>query len=145
MQTTYKNVTVQYFSAPEVFSFMRLQNPKRLLAPGSLTPDEQIYVNGPPVFIRSPQQDNIENAINSWMKKWNTKPLAFILDGIGLFAAASPKKASTISDVVKNSLFIRQNAARIGQINALNAAQRRFIDMSETDSVKRVLELIEKK
>ena len=145
LQTTYKNVPVQYFSAPEVFSFMRLQNPKRLLAPGSLTPDEQIYVNGPPVLLRSSQQDNIENAINSWMKKWNTKPLAFILDGIGLFAAASPKQAVTISNVVKNSLFIRQNAARIGQINALNAAQRQYIGMSETDSVKRVLELIEKK
>ncbi len=145
LQTTYRNVPVQYFSEPEVFSFMRLQNPKRLLAPGSLTPDEQIYVNGPPVFLRSAQQDNIENDIKSWIKKWNTKPLAFILDGIGLFVAASPKRASTISNVVKNSLFIRQNAARIGPISTLNADQRHFIDMSETDSVKRVLELIEKK
>lgn len=145
LQTTYKNFAVQYFPDPEFFSFMRDQNSKRLLSYGSLTPDEQIYAKGPSVLLNSAQPEDIEKTIRVWMKKWQTKPLAFMLDRIGLFVAASPKSASTINNVVKNSLFIRQNAPQIGQINALNKNHRHFIDLFEADSVKRVLELIEKK
>lgn len=130
--------SVSYFTNDMIASFLRRKDCKRLLR-GVLTPDELVYSNGPALWVEKPDARKITAKIHSFIDKGQKPPVAFLVKGLGLFAAGKKKIAITVRDIVTSSLFIRTNADRLGGIAVLNKRQQDFINKWESEAFRKIL------
>ncbi|MBW8035700.1 MAG: SDR family NAD(P)-dependent oxidoreductase, partial [Planctomycetes bacterium] len=128
--------SVSYFTNDTIASFLRRKDCKRLLR-GVLTPDELFYSNGPALWLENLDAKKITAKIRAFIDKGQKPPIAFLVKGLGLFAAGKKMKAITVRDIVTSSLFIRTNADRLGSIAALNKRQQDFINKWRSETFRK--------
>jgi len=119
---------INYFYDDAIAAFWRQKNAQKMLLPGALIPDELLYVNGPPMWIKDCDSKKIGGTLNSKIRKGRRPPVAFLVKDVGLFVAGTEKIATIVRDIVKSSFFIRTNASRLGGILSLNKAEQNFIN-----------------
>lgn len=127
-------VSVNYFYDDLFAAFWRQKNGRKLLSFSALTPDELRYVNGPAMWVGDCNNEKIACRINSKIERDGKPPVAFLVEGKGLFVVGQRNHAIVIRDVVKSSLTIRVNASRMGGLISLNRAEREFINQWEADN-----------
>ncbi|MFI4912769.1 MAG: SDR family oxidoreductase [Sedimentisphaeraceae bacterium JB056] len=128
---------IKYFADDEIASYCQCDQIKKMLAASALTPDELVYSNGPAIFINNTKPEAIAKKIASAKAKGGKTPAALIVQGQGLFVAATAKRAAIIRDIVASSLFIRFNALnKGGGIRALTKAQQEFINNWEAEAFR---------
>ncbi len=130
---------INYFYDKNIAAFLAQRNAKKMLAAPALAPDEQVYANGPAIWIDKCDTKKIAAALNRRIKTSGKPPSAFLVKGVGLFVAANTKTASTIKDIAESSFFIRSNASRMGGIISLSKRQRDFIDRWEAEAFRKTL------
>ncbi|MBN2019685.1 MAG: class II aldolase [Sedimentisphaerales bacterium] len=127
-----KNITgrrpnLSFYFNNDIASFLSRNDASRLLAKGPLSAAELIYANGPPMWIQKPREQEISATLKSLLKKGTPLPMAFLVNGIGLFIASGKKNASSIADVAVASLVVRNWASRFGGPLALTPRRQNFI------------------
>ncbi|MEN6386616.1 MAG: SDR family oxidoreductase [Phycisphaerales bacterium] len=136
---TRQYVMVNHFVDEQIFAFMNQKDAGKHLSFPALTPDEMVYANGPAVWLENVKPDKIEAKLQKYIDNKQKTPFAFLVKGLGLFVAGKPSSVTTVRDIVKGSLFIRQQASVMGGINALNNNQREFINNWEAESFRKSL------
>jgi NAD(P)-dependent dehydrogenase (short-subunit alcohol dehydrogenase family) len=134
---TNQYVMVNHFLDEQIFAFMNQKDARKYLSCPALTPDEMVYANGPAVWLENTQSDKIEAKLKKYIENKQKTPFAFLVKGAGLFVAGKQSSISTVKDIVKGSFYIRQHAASMGGINALNNSQREFINNWEAESFRK--------
>jgi len=129
---------IWHYNPGPIKQFMRIKDAKKMLK-GSLTPDELVYANGPAMWIEKCDPDRIAKRLKNQIAAGKKHSVAFMVKGIGLFAAGTEKMAPTIRDIVLYSIFIRINAARMGGILTLNKRQEDFINNWESEKFRKTL------
>lgn len=127
--------SMSYFRNDMIASFIRRKDCRRLLR-GVLTPDELLYLNGPPLWLEKPDAQKLSARVRLLIDKGQKIPAAFLVKGQGLFTVGTKKIAVTVRDVVTSSLFIRINADRMGGIAVLNKRQQDFINKWESEAFR---------
>lgn len=129
---------IRHYNPSPIEEFMRIKDAKKMLK-GSLTPDELVYANGPAMWIEKCDPEAIAKRLKKQIAAGKKHSVAFIVKGIGLFAAGTEKMAPTIRDIVLYSIFIRTNAARMGGILTLSKRQEEFINNWESEKFRKTL------
>jgi len=146
LEGTGEHPTVWYYNNSAIEGFCRQKDAKKMLV-GSLTPDELVYANGPAMWVEllpkgeSEKIDtkSITRQLKKQIKKGRKPSAAFLVKGVGLFAAGTEKIAPTVRDIVLYSIFIRTNAHRMGGILTLNKRQEDFISNWESEAFRKKL------
>ena len=121
-----------------VEEFLRLKDAKKMLV-GCLTPDELVYASGPAMWVEKCDAERIAKRLKKQIATGKKHSVAFLVKGVGLFAAGTKKMAPTVRDIVLYSIFIRTNAARMGGILTLNKRQEDFINNWESEKFRKTL------
>jgi len=129
--------TVSYFYDDAIAAFMADKNAPKMLAVGTLTPDELVYANGPTMWVEKPDAARISAKLKSQLQKGMKPAVAFLVKGVGLLVAGRKKVAPTVRDIAASSFFIRTNALRLGGIATLNNRQQHFINNWEAEAFRK--------
>jgi NAD(P)-dependent dehydrogenase (short-subunit alcohol dehydrogenase family) len=134
-----KYESVHYFMNDAIAGFMARKDAAKLLAVGSLTPDELVYANGAPLWFEKSDAGKIAAKLKAQINRGQKVAAAFLLKGIGLFVIADEKTAPIINDIVASSLFIRTNAAVLGGVHVLTKREGDFINNWEAEAFRKQL------
>jgi len=135
---TGQRAAIWYYNNNAIDGFMGLKNASQMLK-GSLTPDELVYANGPAMWVEKCDAGAIAKRLKKQIAEGKKHSVAFLVKGVGLFAAGTEKMAPTIRDIVLYSIFIRTNAAKMGGILTLNRRQEDFINNWESEKFRKTL------
>jgi len=151
-EATGKPAVIWYYYNDAIADFLRQKDAKKMLN-GSLTPDELVYANGPAMWVEL--QKSKKSRLGTSVKRCDSKSIArrlrrqiesgkkpyaaFLVRGVGLFVAGTVKIAPTVRDIVLYSIFIRNNAHRMGGICTLNKRQEDFINNWESEAFRKKL------
>jgi rhamnose utilization protein RhaD (predicted bifunctional aldolase and dehydrogenase) len=138
-EATGRHAAISYFCNDAITAFWRQKDAQKMLSSAVLTPDELLYANGPAMWVSRCDSKKIADRLTSQIKKGRKPSVAFLVKGVGLFVAGTEKIADTVRDIVESSFFIRTNALRLGEIVALNKAERNFINQWEPDAFRKKL------
>ena len=127
LKVTGEKLLVHYFFDSDIAAFLARPESKRLLSFPALTLDELLYANGPAVWLDKIGEAEIEGKLTLQLKKGVKPSVAFLVRDVGLFIAGKKKEVPAVSQIVRNSFFIRTNANRMGGICGLNKRQRELI------------------
>jgi NAD(P)-dependent dehydrogenase (short-subunit alcohol dehydrogenase family)/rhamnose utilization protein RhaD (predicted bifunctional aldolase and dehydrogenase) len=133
---TGRYVTISHFCDYAVAAFLRQKDAKKMLSAAALTPDELLYASGPAMWVDDCDSKKIAGGLSRQIEKAERPSVAFLVKGVGLFAAGTKKIAPTIRDVTESSFFIRTNAHRMGGIWSLNKRERQFINRWEAEAFR---------
>ena len=128
---------VQYFYDRDIAAFLANPKSKKLLSFPALTPDELLYTNGPAMWLGECVPEQIESKLSRQIEKGIRPATAFLVKDVGLFVTGAKKMIPAISEIVRNSFFIRLNANRLGGISCLNKRQHEFIYNWEADAFRK--------
>lgn len=138
-KATGRDINVNYFCDDKIAAFWRLKDAKKLLNTTALTPDELLYAGGPPMWLETIDSKKIVARLSSQIGRGANVTTAFLVNGVGLFVAATEKMTTTVREVATSSLFVRFNANRMGGIFSLNQRQQDFINNWEAEAFRRKL------
>ncbi len=127
LKVTGEKPLVHHFFDSDIAAFLVRPESKRLLSFPALTLDELLYANGPAVWLDKIGEAEIEGKLTLQLKKGVKPSVAFLVRDVGLFIAGKKKEVPAVSQIVRNSFFIRTNANRMGGICGLNKRQRELI------------------
>jgi NAD(P)-dependent dehydrogenase (short-subunit alcohol dehydrogenase family)/rhamnose utilization protein RhaD (predicted bifunctional aldolase and dehydrogenase) len=144
-EATGRHVAVQHFSDGLVAAFLRRRDARKLVTIPALTPDEQVYVNGPPLWVDLPagrqagsrEADQLKDRLERQIERGEMPAASFLVPGVGLFVAGTPRSIPTVKDIAAASLLVRTSAARLGGPKPLAKRQRRFIAQWEAEAFRR--------
>lgn len=136
-EATGEYAAISHFYDNTIAAFCELKDAKKMLRYKVLTPDELVYSNGPAMWIDKCDCGKIADRLNSQIKKGEKHSVAFLVNGVGLFAAGTKRIAFTIRDVAKSSFFIRANASDLGGIVGLSKAECDFINKWEAEAFRK--------
>ena len=134
---TGKYSPVVHFENANVAAILNEKDGAKLLAAGSLTPDELVYSNGPALYIEKTDADFIGKKLKTFIEKNQRPALAYAVKGIGLLVACEPKTASVINDIQSGSCFARMAAAQMGGIRVLTEKEAQFINNWESEAFRK--------
>jgi rhamnose utilization protein RhaD (predicted bifunctional aldolase and dehydrogenase) len=138
--TTGLDLPVSYFSMTDpVAVFMARKDAEKLLATPALNPDELVYANGSAMWVEKCDVNTITEKLNSLVKAGQKPAAAFLVKGLGLFAAAETKMAPVIAEITEGSLRIRMWATKFGGILALTEREQDFINNWEAEAFRKKL------
>ncbi|MHC4575160.1 MAG: SDR family oxidoreductase [Planctomycetota bacterium] len=107
-----------------------------MLSAAALTPDELLYASGPAMWVDRCDPKQIAGRLRRQMEKGGRPSVAFLVKGVGIFAAGTKKMAPTIRDITECSFLARTNAHRMGGIFSLNKRQQNFINEWEAEAFR---------
>lgn len=136
-ESTGQYAMISYFCDEAIAAFWRQRDAQKMLRSPALTPDELLYANGPAMWVEECDSKEIAARLTSQIKKGRKPSVAFLVKGLGLFAAGTKKIAPTIRDITKCSFFIRANAYQMGGICSLNKGEREFINRWESEAFRK--------
>jgi rhamnose utilization protein RhaD (predicted bifunctional aldolase and dehydrogenase) len=137
LKVTGQKPSIYYLFDRDIAAFSARAESKRLLSFGALTPDELLYANGPAMWINKCDLGKIAGKLSRQIKKGAKPAAAFLVEDVGLFIVGTKKMIPAVSQIVRNSFFIRTNANRIGGISFLNKRQQEFIYNWEADAFRK--------
>jgi len=111
----------------------------KLLGAGPLTPDEEVYANGAPLWVGTSEASALAAKVSAGLSRRSKAARAVLVKDVGLFVVGELGQAETIGQVATGSLAIRQAAARMGGVSALTRRQVAFIDEWEAESFRQKL------
>ena len=87
---TGRPLPVSYYPPSETVSaFMAHRQARQLLATPSLNPDELVYANGSAVWLDTVKVEALTRRLRSLVEAGQKTPAAFVVNGVGLFVAAT--------------------------------------------------------
>lgn len=112
---------------------------------GTLTPDHIVYCNSFPMWVDLPEDrsaasvvDALRKAIKAYAKAYKCNPRVVLVGGVGMFAAGDDvAQATTTRLVYTDAIKIIAGASKLGGIQYLPDAQRKFIEAWEVESYRR--------
>ena len=131
-------------SAP-VQAVVNNPNGKKWATSGTLTPDHIVYCNSFPLWVECPKDrsaasvvESLRKAVKAYAKTYRCNPRVVLVGGLGMFAAGDDiAQATTTRQVYTDALKIMAGAAKLGGIQYLPDAQRKFIEAWEVESYRR--------
>ncbi|HUW18794.1 MAG TPA: SDR family oxidoreductase [Sedimentisphaerales bacterium] len=135
-EATGRYAAISYYCDYAVAGFVRQKDARKMLSAPALTPDELLYAGGPAMWVDRCDAKQIAGRLTRQMKAGEKPSVAFLIRGVGLFAAGTKKIAPTIRDITECSFFIRANASRMGGIFSLNKRQQNFINEWEAEAFR---------
>lgn len=134
-----KYEAVHYFMNAAIAGFMKRTDAAKLLAAGSITPDELVYANGAALWFENSGSEKIAAKLKSQIAKGQKPAAAFLIQGIGLLVSADEKTAPIVNDIAASSFFIRTNAAAMGGVHVLTKREADFINNWEAEAFRKQL------
>ncbi len=112
---------------------------------GTLTPDHIVYCNSYPMWFELPKDQTaagvveaLRKAVKAYVKSYRCNPRVVLVGGIGLFAVGDDiAQATTVRQVYTDAVKIMVGASKLGGIQYLPDAQRKFIEAWEVESYRR--------
>lgn len=131
-------------SAP-VQAVVNNPNGKKWATSGTLTPDHIVYCNSFPLWVECPKDrsaasvvESLRKAVKAYAKTYRCNPRVVLVGGLGMFAAGDDiAQATTTRQVYTDALKIMVGASKLGGIQYLPDAQRKFIEAWEVESYRR--------
>ncbi|MEI8141064.1 MAG: SDR family NAD(P)-dependent oxidoreductase [bacterium] len=124
-----------------------VDNPKgkQWATSGTLTPDHIVYCNSFPMWFECPKGqpaasvvDALRKAVKTYAKTYRCNPRVVLVAGLGMFAAGDDiAQATTVRLVYTDAVRIMAGASKLGGIQYLPDAQRKFIEAWEVESYRR--------
>ncbi|MHC4624842.1 MAG: SDR family oxidoreductase [Planctomycetota bacterium] len=135
-EATGRYAAISYYCNDVIAGFWRHKDAQKMLAAAALTPDELLYASGPAMWVDKCDPKRITGRLCRQMEKGGRPSVAFLVKGVGLFAAGTKKMAPTIRDITECSFLARDNAHRMGGIFSLNKRQQNFINEWEAEAFR---------
>jgi len=112
---------------------------------GTLTPDHIVYCNSFPLWVELPEDRTAANVVEvlrktvkAYVKTYRCNPRVVLVGGVGMFAAGDDiAQATTTRQVYTDAIKIMAGATKLGGIQYLPDAQRKFIEDWEVESYRR--------
>lgn len=120
-----------------VEAFMRHKEAKKLLAAGTLGPDELVYANGSALWVESSDAGQVTDKLAARVRRGLKPAAAFLVKGVGLFAAADKRTAGIVAEITAGGLVVRMHAFRFGGVLALTKRQQDFINNWESEAFRK--------
>jgi NAD(P)-dependent dehydrogenase (short-subunit alcohol dehydrogenase family) len=127
---------VRHSADEPIATFLGREDAKALVAQPALTPDEFVYMGGPPMWLDRPDATRLAARVTRAQAQEGKPPAGFIVPGVGLFATGTEKSLGTVRDVATASLAVRSAAAEFGGVNPLTRQQREFLQRWEGESFR---------
>ncbi len=128
--------SVHHFIDKTVSGVLARDDVAQLVKAPPLTPDEMGFVSSPVMVLESADPKRISAKVAACVVRRGKPPVAFLVNGLGLFVAGEPVMAGIVKDIVIGSLFVRSHAQDMGGINGLNKRQRDFIENWEAEKFR---------
>jgi len=119
-----------------VAAFLARKDAAKLLAAGSLTPDEMVYAGGAACWLDKYDHNTIIDKLQKRIDAGNKPYSAFLIKSLGLFVAGDVKTIPVVETVAADSMYIRTCAHTFGGIRPLNKRQQNFINKWEAESYR---------
>ncbi|HSV26646.1 MAG TPA: SDR family oxidoreductase, partial [Sedimentisphaerales bacterium] len=131
--------TISFFNTDTLATFMAMPKASQMLAAPTLTPDELVYANGSPLWLDAIDSDKLSAKLRASVAKGNKPAMAFVVKGLGLFAAGKESAAPVLRDIVECGCFVRANASRMGGILSLTKREQDFINKWESEAFRKAM------
>ena len=136
---------VAFDDSPPVQAVVNNPNGKQWATSGTLTPDHIVYCNSFPLWFECPKDrsatsvvEALRKAVKAYVKTCRCNPRVVLVDGLGMFAAGDDiAQATTTRLVYTDALKVMAWASKLGGIQYLPDAQRKFIEAWEVESYRR--------
>lgn len=136
---------VAFDDSEPVKALVNNPNGKAWVTAGALTPDHIVYCNSYPLWFECPGDRVAGNvvaalrkAIAAYAKAYRCKPRVVLVNGVGMFAVGDDiAQATTTRMVYTDAITIMAGAVKLGGVQYLPDAQRRFIEAWEVESYRR--------
>jgi len=125
---TGKKTDVTYFTDDTITRFSSRQDAGNLCRSASITPDELIYTQGPPVWLNKWNPEILRKKINKKKSRDGKLSAGYLIKPVGLFVTGQKNRSELLKDIICSSLIIRTLAAEFGGVRALSKEQRHFIE-----------------
>jgi hypothetical protein len=135
-EATGRYAAISYYCNDVIAGFWRQKDAQRMLSAAALTPDELLYASGPALWVDKCDPKQTAGRLRRQMEKGGRPSVAFLVKGVGLFAAGTKKMVPTIRDITECSFLARVNAHRMGGIFSLNKRQQNFINEWEAEAFR---------
>ena len=134
-QSTGRYMSIRHSLDGAIAAFMKRSDAPRL-ARGPMSPDELVYAGGPPLWLDKLDTKILSRKLDAIAARGQRLPNAFLVKGLGLFAAGNEKTLPVVLDIDKGSLFVRSNASAMGGMKTLTSRQTDFINKWEMESYR---------
>jgi NAD(P)-dependent dehydrogenase (short-subunit alcohol dehydrogenase family)/rhamnose utilization protein RhaD (predicted bifunctional aldolase and dehydrogenase) len=134
--TTGEYTAVRHRLNGTVATFLARPDAPRLLAAGSLSPDELLHLNGAPLWLKQWDSEQISRKLLRQIADGRKPARAFITKSLGLFVAGPVKMLPAAEQIAVASLFIRSRAAGLGGLRCLSHSEQNFINESEAETFR---------
>ena len=126
-RVTKKRVKITHYFDKNISEFMAAKNASRLCTIPAITPDEFVYVLGPPMWLDSYQNKAILRKLNNHLSRGRKPPVAFLIKPIGLFIVDNKNHSGLLKEIICTYFTVRSLAAALGPIRPLTGNQRQFV------------------
>jgi len=138
-EATGERVCVRHHLDRQIAGLLDGGEAKTVASQPALTPDEIVYANGALAWLEKTDMAHVAGLLRRRIAAEGMAPAAFLVSGLGVFAAGGERALGSILDMARSALLIKWQAARLGGANPLGKAQRRFIAQWEAESYRRKL------
>ncbi|MGA2679541.1 MAG: class II aldolase/adducin family protein [Sedimentisphaerales bacterium] len=127
LKTTGQYLPVTFIYNKIMAHFMNRPDAAKLLAMGPLEPAEMVYVNGTPMWVKTPSAEKIASGMRKIVRNGSKPISAFLVKGVGLFIAADKKNAPIVKDFATGTILVRLWASHFGGIIPLTSSEQNFV------------------
>ncbi len=127
LNITGKTLAVSFMCNNNIANFINRRDAARLLAMGPLEPAEMVYVNGTPMWVKTPSVENITSGMKKIVLDGNKPVCAFLVKGVGLFISADKKDVPIVKDFAIGTTAVRLWASHFGGLVPLTKSEQKFI------------------
>jgi len=135
--------TVCFDDSPPTLDIVLDPKGLEIVRGGPLTPDQIVYCKSFPLWLSSPQADEIERmreALDRHRLETGFQPRVILVEGLGLFAVGTDYvSADTARCVYVDALKVMKGASKLGGIRFLGRREREFIDGWEVENYRRAV------
>jgi rhamnose utilization protein RhaD (predicted bifunctional aldolase and dehydrogenase)/NAD(P)-dependent dehydrogenase (short-subunit alcohol dehydrogenase family) len=136
---------VAFDDSEPVKALVNNPNGKQWATSGTLTPDHIVYCNSFPLWFECPRDRTaasivlaLRKAVKAYAKTYRCRPRVVLVAEVGMFAAGDDiAQATTIRMVYTDAINVMAGAVKLGGIQYLPEALRRFIETWEVESYRR--------
>jgi len=136
-ETTGRRLAVKHFIDRAIAGLMARPDARQLASSAPLTPDELAYVGNSAMWLSASAATAVARKIEAQIRRGERPSAAFLVEGLGLFAAGSDRTIPIVREVTTASFLIRGHAVDVGGIRSLPKAERQFIMRWEGERYRR--------
>lgn len=127
ISTIGRPLPITFICNKTIAHFINRPDAAKLLAMGPLEPAEMVYVNGTPMWVKTPSPQKIASGMRKIVRQGNMPVSAFLVKGTGLFVAADKKTATIVKDFATGTILIRLWASHFGGLVSLTKSEQNFV------------------